>query len=341
MVTLDDIGGNAVHTLEAFFDNACNTWSIPPAAVLLLGDYGLDGDDRITAPIWENYCASDNIYADVDGDDLPDITLARITAQNADQLEVMVTKFLNHERNPPTNPDFYNEPITALGWQTERWFQICSETVGGYFKHIQGKEPVRINEIYGGNPENDPWSTYSNTPTIMDYFGPDGLGYIPATPDELGNWSGGNATMVNNAINSGSFILQHRDHGYEGGWGEPAYSKNSINGLTNTDLVFVMSINCLTGKYNYNGECFTEKFHRYTYNDQNSGALGLIAASEVSYSFVNDTYVWGFYDNLWTDFMPNYGTNPESRGLMPAFGNAAAKYFLQQSSWPAITPLNR
>ena len=56
------------------------------------------------------------------------------------------------------------------------------------------------------------------------------------------------------------------------------------------------------------GECFAEKFHRYTYNGENSGALGIIAASEVSYSFVNDTYVWGMFDNMWPDFMPDYGT---------------------------------
>ena len=66
-------------------------------------------------------------------------------------------------------------------------------------------------------------------------------------------------------------------------------------------------------------------------------ALGVMAASEISYSFVNDTYVWGLYDNMWPDFMPDYGTTPESRGVLPAFGNAGGKYFLQQSSWPYNT----
>ncbi|MCF8234663.1 MAG: T9SS type A sorting domain-containing protein [Bacteroidales bacterium] len=337
VVTLEDIGGNNSNLIEQYLNDAYNNWDIPPAAVLLLGDYGSSAADRIMSPVWNGYCVSDNIYADVDNDDLPDIVLARITAQNESQLEVMVTKFLNYERTPPTNPDFYDNPITALGWQTERWFQICSETVGGFFKNELGKNPVRINEIYDGNPAVDPWSTASNTNTIMNYFGPNGLDYLPASPSELGNWSGGNATDINNAINNGSFLLQHRDHGGVTGWGEPAYNNNSINGLTNTDLTFIMSINCLTGKYNTSGECFTEKFHRYTYNGQNSGALGLIAASEISYSFVNDTYVWGLYDNMWPDFMPDYGTNPESRGLLPAFGNAAGKYFLQQSNWPGYS----
>ncbi|MCF7859368.1 MAG: carboxypeptidase regulatory-like domain-containing protein, partial [Candidatus Cloacimonetes bacterium] len=90
-------------------------------------------------------------------------------------------------------------------------------------------------------------------------------------------------------------------------------------------------------KYNMVGECFAEKFHRYTYNGENSGALGIIAASEVSYSFVNDTYVWGMFDNMWSDFLPTYDSTPIERGILPAFGNAAGKYFLQQSNWPYNT----
>ena len=337
IVTITEVGGNNATTVENYINNAYNTWTIAPTAVLMLGDYGTSTTNNLIAPIYNNYCASDNILADVTGNHMPDIIFARMTANNATELQTMVTKFINYERTPPTNPNFYAHPITALGWQTTRWFQICSETVGGYWKNHLGKFPVRINAIYSGNPSSDPWSTATNTSTVLGVFGPTGLNYIPATPGGLGGWSGGNATMVNNAINSGAFILQHRDHGGVTGWGEPAYSNSNINGLTNTDLVFVNSINCLTGKYNNSSECFTEKFHRYTYNGQNSGALGLIAASEVSYSFVNDTYVWGMMDNMWPNFLPTYGTTPPSRGMLPGFGNAAGKIFLQASSWPYNT----
>ena len=330
--TTTDVGGNTTTAIESFVNDAYANWAIPPVAVLLIGDFGTTGN-TIISPIWSSYCASDNIYADVDGNDLPDIAFARMTAQNESQLETMITKVINYESNPPTNPDFYNNPITALGWQDERWFQICSETVGGYFKHVQGKDPVRINAIYSGNPGSI-WSTNQNTHMVTDYFGPDGLGYIPETPAELGGWTGGNDQDVINALNSGAFILQHRDHGATDGWGEPDFRSNDIDQLTNTDLSFIFSINCLTGKYNISGECFTEKFHRYTYNGENAGALGLIAASEVSYSFVNDTYVWGMFDNMWPDFMPDETSEAEERGLLPAFGNMGGKYFLEQSSWP-------
>ena len=336
VVTTTEIGGNTTAAIETYVNNAYETWDIPPAAILLLGDYGTSGS-TIISPIWDSYCVSDHIYADVNADDEEEVIFARMTARDNAELDVMISKALDYERNPPTSPEFYNHPVTALGWQTERWFQICSEVVGGYFKTAQGKEPVRVNAVYDGNPDVDPWSTAPNTNTVIGVFGPSGLGYIPATPAELGGWTGGTAAQVNNAVNAGSFLLQHRDHGYEYGWGEPDYSNSSINGLTNTDLCFIFSINCLTGKYNHSSESFAEKFHRYTYNGQPAGALGLLAASEVSYSFVNDVYVWGVFDNMFPDFMPLYGTTPPSRGMLPAFGNAAGKYFLKYSSWPYNT----
>ncbi len=341
VVTTTEIGGNTVSAIENYVDNAYNSWAVPPVAVLLLGDYSTGAGGIIShlyahpSSSYPDY-ASDNRYADVNGNDLPDIVFARITANNAAQLEVMITKFLDYERNPPTNPNFYDHPITALGWQTERWFQICSEVVGGYLKNEQGKNPVRINAVYDGNPSSDPWSTATNTSTVLNYFGPNGLGYIPATPNELGGFSGGTAAQVVNAINNGSYLLQHRDHGYYGGWGEPAFNTSSISSLhnVNNELPFIFSINCQTGAFHRSAESFAEKFHRYTYNGQNSGALGILAATEVSYSFVNDVYVWGVFDNMHPDFMPGYSATFPTNYVLPAFGNAAGKNFLYQSSWP-------
>lgn len=337
IMTVEEAGGNNVTSLEEFFDDAYYNWDIVPSAVLIMGDYGTSSATSITSPIWDGYCVSDNIWADVTENDMPDFVFARMTAQNETHLETMVTKFLNYERTPPTSEDFYNNPITALGFQTERWFQICSESVAGYWENELGKTTNRINKTYAGNPSSDPWSTATNTTTVLNIFGPNGLGYIPATPSEVNCTWNGSAQDVVNGINDGAFMLQHRDHGMETGWGEPSFTNNNINSLTNTDLTFVWSINCLTGKYNMSGESFTEKFHRYTYDGENAGALGLNAASEVSYSFVNDTYVWGAYDNMWPDFLPDYGSTPEERGILPAFGMAAGKYFLQQSSWPYNT----
>ncbi|MDD5570670.1 MAG: C25 family cysteine peptidase [Bacteroidales bacterium] len=348
---LSDIGGSTAAEIKTWVTDAYNNWTIKPAAMLILADYGTNTASTIISNLYKHPStsypdyASDNYYADITGDDLPDVVFSRITANNATQLQVMCSKFLNYERNPPTDAAFYDKPITALGWQDDRWFQIGSEIVGGYFRSI-GKHPVRINAL--GSPASNTgddvpgegiWSTASNTTTVMNYFGPSGLNYLPAEPGTLGGFTGGTATAVNNAINSGSFMIMHRDHGLYSGWGEPSYTTTSISSLRNVNnkLTFVFSINCETGGYHRTSECFAEKFHRYTYGGANSGALGLIAATEVSYSFVNDTYIWGMYDNMWPDFMPAYGTTPASRDIRPAFANAAGKYFLKQSSWAGST----
>ncbi len=326
--TTNEIGGNTTNAIESFINNAYNNWAVPPVAVLIIGDYGSSGN-TVISPIYDNYCASDHIYADVNGNHMADLVLARMTAQTEAHLSTMVNKVLRYESNPPTNPDYYAHPITAMGWQTERWFQLCSEVINGFWEHELGKQPVRENAIYSGTP-GGAWSTNTNTSQVVNYFGPSGTNYIPSNTSHLTDW-GGNATRINNDINSGAFMLQHRDHGLESGWGEPYYRSNNLSGLNNEDLTFVFSVNCLTGKFNYSGEVFAERFHRMT-----NGALGLIAASEVSYSFVNDAYVWGMYDFMWPQFMPSYGTDgPEN--ILPAFANVAGKYFLQQSSWPYNT----
>ncbi len=65
------------------------------------------------------------------------------------------------------------------------------------------------------------------------------------------------------------------------------------------------------------------------------GCLGIVAASGTSYSFVADVLVWGFYDGLWPDFDPGYGTDPVgSVDLLPGFANIHGKYYLEASSWP-------
>jgi len=330
ITTLTEIGGNNATLIENYINNAYNNWTIPPAAVLFLSDYQSSGQDLygITSPMWNNYCVSDNMYADVNGNDLPDMIHARITAQNYTHLARMIGKMLTYERTPPTDPNFYYRPIIAGGWQTDRWFILCCEVCWGFMHNELGKDPRREYAIYSGTPGTS-WSSNQNTYMIVNYFGPTGLGYIPANPSYLTDW-GGNATRINNDINQGAFFLLHRDHGAETGWGEPAYSNTNLSGLTNDEYPFVFSINCLTGKYNWSGECFTEAFHRMEH-----GALGLIAASETSYSFVNDTYVWGMWDSMWPEFDPGYGPNMlGSTTLQPAYANVYGKYYLAVSNWP-------
>ncbi|MCK4233664.1 hypothetical protein KAX75_04495, partial [candidate division WOR-3 bacterium] len=334
--TLTEVGGSSAFEIESFLNDAYNRWDPAPVAFLLLSDYPSSGDlYGITSPDYsysDYICVSDNIYADVDEDDLPDLHHARITAQTETHLSTMINKFLSYERNPYTSSNFYDNPLVACGWQDDRWFQLCIETTRHFFINSLGKNPARQYNNTGNPIVGGPWTTRSGSGPVIQYWY--NVGWLPDTlnPYSVSWWDNGSAAGVNAAINSGAFMLQHRDHGGETGWSEPNYGNSDLDNLTNTMFVFVNSTNCLTGRYNWtDGECFTEKFHRIDY-----GALGVNAASNVSYSFVNDTYIWGMFDCLWAYFDVGYpffdmiGYD----NLMPCMAMTSGKYYLEASWFP-------
>ncbi|MCC7317768.1 MAG: hypothetical protein IT219_04505, partial [Bacteroidales bacterium] len=96
VVSITEVGGNTVAAIENYVNNAYNTWTTPPAAILLLGDYSTNAADGIIShtlndhPGGYNPYISDNPFSDVNNDNLPDISFARITARNAAELQHMI-----------------------------------------------------------------------------------------------------------------------------------------------------------------------------------------------------------------------------------------------------------
>jgi len=334
--TTTEVGGNTTTAIETFLNNAYNTWDPAPAAFLLLSDYQSSGDlYGITSPVWNSYCVSDNIYADVNGDDLPDMHYARICAQNDAQLSIMINKFLDYERSPYTAPDFYNEPLVSGGWNSNSWLQINLEAIRGFWEFGLGKDPAHEYKIISGSVyAGYPWSSGPSAQSLVLYFY--NLGWLADTlnPYDSTYWNSGSASGINTAINSGAFFVQHQATGSETGWLWPQYSISDLYGLTNNMFPFVNSTDALTGNFAWGSECFAERFHRI-----GNGALGLNAATEIGYAFVTDAYLWGLIDGIWPDFLPDYPGNGQrltgSDILRPCMAMTSAKYYLQQSSWPS------
>jgi len=343
VMRMDEMGAANATQLKEYLHNAYKTWAIPPVAVLLMGDHNLDLSLGVPAEIIPHTvapsCATDNRFADPNGDNLPDMIISRMSAETLADMNVLVSKVIEYETQPCMQPSFYQNPITALGWQTERWFQVTGEAIGGYWRK-QGKTPVRINELCYPPQELSTWSYAQNTDQLLNYFGTNGTGYLPNSPSTLGNWTGGTAEKITNAVNSGAFFLQHCDHGDVTEMIEPHFTRDDVSTLQNTGkMTYLFLDNCLSGKFNYATPCFGETFHRHTYNGQNAGCVGFIGATETSFSFVADAFIFGVYDLFDPAFMPTYGSQPPqaasfSGNWMPAFGNVAGKHFLFQSNWP-------
>jgi hypothetical protein len=339
VVSIAETGATTPGMLRLWFKEIYNNWDIPPAAVCIIGESGTNLQMCVPAfqtqhPL-DEFVASDNPYADVNNDNLPDICFSRLVAETEAELPIFIGKQIEYEyTNPCMNLYYYKHPLTASAWQTTMWFQITISTIAGYLSQ-HNKIPTRLSEIHAGELS-DQWSTASYTSDIVSYFGPNGLGYIPATPGELGGWTGATAQDVIHAFNQGAYIVQHRDHGWNQKWYQPFITVSDFSGINNVgQMPFLISINCRTGQYNVPTLSFTEALMRMTRNGQNAGIVGAISPTGQTYSFGNDIFLWGIWDLFDPGFLPEYG--PYASHIAewrPSFALVSGKYFLDTQIFP-------
>lgn len=349
VLSLDEIGVRDSEELQSWFHHAYLWWQIPPVAVCLLGDHNEDISQGIPAMISEHpsdgTCITDNFYADVNNDELPDMCFSRLVAQNETELPVIVDRQMEYEYTN-TNMELYSygHPITALGWDINKWFQISLESLGGFLRQ-QGKNPVRFSGFHNGDA-NGPWSTADNADYMLNYFGPNGLGYIPSTPQEmesLGGFGDDDGHDVLEAINRGTSIIQHRDHGWTYKWYQPVLYTDYLGELQNVGkLPFLISVNCKTGEFNADNSCLAEAFLRSTYEGQNAGVVGVIAPTGQSFTFNNDVFMFGIWDFFYPEFLPEIGYDAQYAGsYLPAFANVSSKCMMMPDYFPNLTADSR
>ena len=340
VMSLSETGAYNPDMLKLWIRDIYHNWDIPPVAVCLIGDQGNDLSQFLpavpTPSPKDGTISSDNPYADVNDDNLPDICFSRLVAENASELPIFISKQMEYEyTNPCMNPYYYEHPLTASAWQREKWFQLTIATIYGYLSQ-HDKTPTLLSDIYSGYLS-DQWSIASGTDAVVSYFGPDGLGYIPANPLTLGPWTGATAQDVIQAFNQGAYIVQHRDHGWDNKWYEPEIYIHHFDSINNPGrMPFLISVNCRTGSFNSQYPCFIEALLRMTRNGQNAGIVGAIGPSGQTYSFANDIFLWGVWDLFDPEFLPDHGPYASHVAeWMPAFANVSGKYFLDEQVFPS------
>lgn len=293
--------GNTPAQIKNYLQNAYDNWNPAPAFLLIIGD----NDD---VPSYYSNAGSyshvtDLYYEELDGSDyFPDIAAGRLSVTTPDQAMKRVRDIIKYEKNPITDPGFYSRSTHAAyfqeasgGYAERRFAQTSEEIVQQMLS--QGYTAERI---FYTEPSVNPthWNNgyYSNGEPIPAYLLKSN-GFL---------WNG-NANDISSAINNGTFFVTHRDHGGETGWGDPAYNTTHVSALQNGDkLPVVFSLNCLTGRFDYAGTCFSEAWER----NPNGGAIGVIAATEVSYSGCNDGFADGLVDAIWPGLVPSFPHNP-------------------------------
>ncbi|MEA1923895.1 MAG: C25 family cysteine peptidase [Pseudomonadota bacterium] len=299
-----------------------------PLYLLLLGDQRRD--QGVEGYYFKTYNGG---YSDLflacrdDNDFLPDLFHGRLPASNPAELEIMLGKLLKMDRDlPATGPygrilvagqvqDAYvndsNPRVQRPDGVADRLFCETADAVACYFEKNGHQcvramvNPGRISASGRWNKQGLLWSGEEVGSRIVDFF--------------ISNQQAGQ--QVTDQINQGVVLIQHRDHGYELGWGDPAWTVAQVFKLQNSAFQpLFFSINCLTGRYNtqkryqnqmasLNGKNFTKELLAL----KGGGAHAVMAAVDVSYSWYNDYLTHGFYSAFLEDYLSsrNQSANPD------------------------------
>lgn len=308
-----------------------------PSYILLFGD-------AEWVPTWyvetltAYYSASDYPYA-VGGIPAPPVALGISPPSFAvgrlpvdpEQAEQVVDKIIAYEKNPPSNPEFYqNASILALfqccktgdfplggvsdfdlGWDQRTFVETTEFARNVLLSHGYTAERIYAEYI-------DP--NYSKDPTPRRWA--DGTDLPPDLAPESGFvWfkyeSNDAKNEVVSAFNTGRFLILEVDHGSENGWKSWQISRDNVDGLTNGALLpVVFSMSCSTAFFdnetnpsgnpypsNATETYFAERLIRHA----SGGAIGLIGATRTSTELPDDVLTRGLFDAVWPEGAGNTG----------------------------------
>jgi len=116
-------------------------------------------------------------------------------------------------------------------------------------------------------------------------------------------WSTPKGDQIKAAIDEGRSLVIHESHGFNRGWGLPAFNADThVPNLTNgAELPLVWSINCYSGRYDDpNIVSFAEEMVLKS----GGGALAVLASSRMSNTYTNGVFVVDLAKTLFPQVVP-------------------------------------
>ena len=161
----------------------------------------------------------------VGNDDFADIAVGRFTAASPADVTTQVNKVINYEKLPFMGESWYE---TAVG---------IASAEGAGIGDDNESDAQHETVIY--NDKLDPF-TYETFTQIYD--------------------PGASTTMVANAVNTGTSVINYTGHGSGQSWGTTGFSTTHVASLTNGyKLPFIISVACNNGDFDQ-GTCFAESW---------------------------------------------------------------------------------
>lgn len=215
-------------------------------------------------------CITDHKYATVDGSDyFADLHIGRLSVQTQTEAAYVVSKILNYR----------NDPFTT----EEAWFRQ-GMTISGS-SNVDDDNAQRCGQL------------------MVDYGN---FTYFDSLWASLGT---NTVTQITSGLNQGRSWTVYFGHGSATSWSStlPGFTNAHIDALDNSELLpAIFSAACSNGKFDYDGDCFAERWIKTGSPDDPTGAVAICAPTEASAFFYSDTLGRGTFKAYFADSLFNF-----------------------------------
>ena len=333
---------------------------------------------RVGTDLYYSTLESKGNIINPDGDLIPEVLLGRLSVDEPYEAMDRVNAIINYEKNPPSDTSFYNNVVMAAQFQDGGSVEVQTTSGTSFTYNIEpddiedrrytqttediaiflGNTPVNktVQRMYFADPDSDPQKWNDNKQDIQTWKNFNGMntqvgGNLP--PHLLGSFQwNADATKIKTAINAGSFLVTHRDHGGRQRWSQPRLEgKWDVALLNNQDLLpVVWSYNCQTGWFDnetdfkstagltdlttVTDEAFSEYWERpfsSAISDHDYGAVGIVAPTRVTYGTYNARLFMGMIEAIWPKYT-NSSSTAKSLYQMGAVLNHGKAYMSQKTT---------
>ena len=294
-----------IGNLKKYIRDLRGTVLSPLRYVLLFGDINAIPTEERKRPEKAATALSDTTdyyyftHRDAKGEEclIPWIAGGRIAAQDEAEGLAVVDQIIHYEKNPPSDPEYYRRMTVAAYFEdcdsqnqrdgrADRSYLKTMETI----RHHMRSNGFEVQRVYVTNSP-DPELYSDGTPVPFE-----------VRADLIAKTDAALATKKLIAlINEGQLIVGHRGHGNFLGWVDPPLQVEDMARIISPIPSIFFSINCRSGSFDSRRPCFAQRLLA-----TRGGAPSLIAATELSGSWRNDSMIKALYDAIWPGVIPTY-----------------------------------
>ena len=273
--------------IKHFLRYAYHTWQSPaPSYVILVGDAHYDYKEVIVERYHGNYklypnfvptyhgwspesgeTAMDQRFVNISGvDSLPDMFIGRLSVQTADDLDDMVKKIIDYERN------------AKIGQWQGTILQVADDNLD--------------------NPSDDIFEKTRNK--LIHEIIPIGYNTVPVylrLVDSI-NKTEKARSLIKKGFDDGALVVEYAGHGGISTWAdEGIFRLQDAVALRNRYLPFVITTTCLNGQFDkpqeFGKHCLSEEFLLSRY-----GAIASLSASRLTYAQANAEFDYDLFQAM-------------------------------------------